>query len=202
MFDRSGLMSRVVPPAAQDVPAYCRDEPFDCSTYRLLGGGFFSKPDHIETIEASSRYGILTRTNETFAHDGDGLKIGGLTYRHLPPLPKGTRLSGSWLYTYAAAGSMAMSSGGIAIQRGLSLGSDGHFSRTGWSGVSTTNESGGTTTGFTSSHKAPAQSGRYEIDGYHIILTGDDGTAETMVLFEPDGSDKLLTINGDNYLKQ
>lgn len=31
---------------------------------------------------------------------------------------------------------------------------------------------------------------------------GDDGATETMSLFEPDGSDKLLTIDGQNYLKQ
>ncbi|GLQ09694.1 hypothetical protein GCM10007913_16260 [Devosia yakushimensis] len=73
---------------------------------------------------------------------------------------------------------------------------------TGWSGVMSSNASGDTSTSVTASSNRPNMSGRYEVDGYTLKLTGSDGSEKTLSLFLPDaGSDGLLVIDGNNYLK-
>lgn len=203
MFDPSGLISHNIPPPGQNVAGFCRDKLFNCAIYRLLGGGVLRKPDRIEILEPSNVYGMFARHEEPLVRDGNDLKIGAMSYRRLPPLAKGTRLSGTWRYSYAAGGNSVGTSGAVAVERRLTLAADGRFSRTGWGGASVTSESGGAKTGVTSSHDLPAQAGRYEIDGYHLALTGDDGARESVSIFESQqGSDQMLTIDGGNYLKQ
>ena len=49
----------------------------------------------------------------------------------------------------------------------------------------------------------PSQTGRYDLAGYRLTLTGDDGQVATFSLFAPDpGSQGLLVIGGANYLAQ
>ena len=40
--------------------------------------------------------------------------------------------------------------------------------------------------------------------GYRLVLRGDDGTEQALSLFRPGGQDgnKLLVIDGDNYLRR
>ncbi len=203
MFDPSGLVSHDIPSPGQDVASYCREKLFNCASYRLLAGGFLSKPDRIEILEPSNAYGMFARHEEPFVRDGNDLKIGTVAYRRLLPFPKGTRLSGTWRYNYAAGGRSVGTSGAVAVERRLMLGTDGRFSRAGWGGASVSSEAAGVRTGVTSSHDLPAQVGRYEIDGYHLLLAGDDGAKESVSIFESQrGSDQMLTINGGSYLKQ
>ncbi|MGO4138830.1 hypothetical protein ACEQ6A_30385 [Rhizobium brockwellii] len=56
--------------------------------------------------------------------------------------------------------------------------------------------------GWRKAGKEPGTSGRYKLSGYRLDLTDASGKTETMNMFEPDkGSDGLLVINGNNYLK-
>ena len=51
--------------------------------------------------------------------------------------------------------------------------------------------------------RSPPESGRSPVNGCMLKLTGDEGKIERLSLLMPDkGSDKLLVINGSNYLKQ
>ncbi|MGO7785634.1 hypothetical protein ACC717_36975, partial [Rhizobium ruizarguesonis] len=78
----------------------------------------------------------------------------------------------------------------------------GTFELAGWSGASMTNEIGGSQSCFTTSSNRPGASGRYKLSGYRLYLTDLSVKTETMSIFEPDkGSDGLLVINGNNYLK-
>ncbi|WP_159999080.1 hypothetical protein [Roseomonas sp. 18066] len=196
VFDPSGLYTTEIPKDGMAVAAHCQASPGDCGFYRLAGG-------RIERLEVSPRYGVLARESDDFARDGDDLKIGSRNYRRIPPLPANTRLSGRWRYFFASVGAGAFGSGSVSSERLLELTPDGRFSRSGFSGASSTSSIGGGTTGVTTGSNRPVTTGRYEIEGYRLTLTGDDGAREVMSLFMADrGSDGLLVINGNNYLKQ
>lgn len=198
LFDANGLFGTAIPPGRQDLAAYCREKPLDCGTYQLKGGGLFSKPNRIATMKLADLYGIFSRDEKDLAAAGDDLRIGNDNWRHVAPLARGTRLSGTWTYSYAAAGSSGGQSGGVAVQRTLSLTSDGRFSSNGWAGANVTNDN----SGVTSSKDRPPASGRYEIEAYGISLNGDDGNTGMLSLFEPNESDDVLTINGSDYKKE
>jgi hypothetical protein len=196
VFDRSGLYSQALPKEGLDVAGHCRARPGDCGVYRLTGG-------RIERLEVSGHFGLLERDTADFAREGDDLKIGGRLYRRIPPLPAGTRLDGIWRFFFASTGSSASGSASVAAERLLQLSPDGRFRRSGFSGASSTSSIGGGTTGFTTGGQRPASSGRYEIGGHRLVLTADDGAREVMSLFMADpGSDRLLVIDGSNYLKR
>ncbi len=57
-------------------------------------------------------------------------------------------------------------------------------------------------TGVTSSHDLPARGGRYEIDGYHLALTGDDGAGESVSIFQIDSRARSDADRWEAYLKQ
>ena len=192
VFDRSGLYSRSMPRGSMDVAGHCRAEPTDCGLYALSGGGLFGGASRIELTEVATQYAVLRPSTEPFARNGADLRIGGRDYRRLDPLPSGTVFDGTWRYTYASSGTMAFSSGGVSGQRTLGLTRD-----------ATSNEAGGTRTGFAGSSERPIEQGRYRVEGFHLVLTDDDGRSETLSVFEPErGSDGLLVIDGSNYLKQ
>ncbi len=196
VFDPSGLYSTEIPKGDMTIQAHCQATPTDCGFYRLAG-------NRIERLEVRGGYGVLQHDSDDFAREGDDLKIGSHDYRRIPPIPAGTRLSGSWRYFFASAGSGAFSSGSVAVERQLVLTPDGRFTRSGFSGASSTSSIGGGTTGFTTGGNRPASAGRYEIEGYRLTLIGDDGTREVQSIFMADrGSDALLVIDGNNYLKQ
>jgi hypothetical protein len=196
LFDQAGLYSRSIPKGGADIGTHCRSTPTDCGTYRLIGGS------QIEMREVTSSYGILERRAMPFQRNGDDVKIDGADYRRVAPLSRGDRFDGVWRYSYASSGTTAFSSGGGAIERILTLTRDGRFTRTGWSGVSSTHETGNTRTGVTGSAERPIEQGRYEADRYQLKLTGEDGRTQSLSLFRPDrNSDDLLVIDGDNYLR-
>ncbi|WP_458094543.1 hypothetical protein [Roseomonas sp. WA12] len=203
VFDRGGLYSRVVPAGDGGVPAHCRDKPADCGTYRLLGGGMLRGADRIELREMTGRYGLIEVAEKPFAREGENLRIDDAVHRRLAPLPRGTVFNGTWRYFFASSGSSAAGSGSVAVERVLTLTRDGRFRRTGFSGASSTVETGGGRTGVTTGRDRPAESGRYEAEGYRLVLVGDDGRRETFSLILPDASgDALLVIDGDNYLRR
>ncbi|WP_152047380.1 hypothetical protein [Aureimonas psammosilenae] len=202
VFDPSGLYATELPENG-DITVHCRAKPTDCGLYRLKGGGLLSGASEIEMREVGDAFGTIEAETKPFAKQGDGLEIDGGAYSRIPPFPEGTVLAGRWRYFYASSGSTAFASNSVSSERILTLASDGTFRRTGWSGASGTNDTGGGTTGFTASGKRPASSGRYKIVGYTLELTGNDGRTERSSIFAPDkDSDKLLVIGGSNYLKQ
>jgi hypothetical protein len=202
VFDRSGLYATEIPKGG-DLAAHCRATPTDCGLYKLTGGGLFGGATQIEMRAVSDGFGTIEAETKPFARKGDDLSIDDGDYRLLKPFPAGTTFNGSWRYFFASSGTTAFSSGSVSGERILKLSPDGTFRRTGWSGASMTNDASGGTTGLTTGSRRPAASGRYEVSGHVMTLTGDDGRTERLSLVAPDrGSDKLLVIDGSNYLKQ
>lgn len=201
LFDRSGLFSREIPKDGADVAAHCRAEPWECGTYRLVGGGLGGAA-RIEMAEVENRFGMIERETKPLERKGEDLVIGGASHVRVPPLPRGAPFAGTWRYLFSNVGSGPLSSGGVTVERTLTLGRDGRFQRTGFVGFSASNEIGGDRTSVAGSSRRPAEAGRYEVDGYRLTLVGDDGGREVLSLFQPErGSDKLLIVNGGNYLK-
>lgn len=202
VFDASGLFSTEIPKDG-DMAGHCRRSPRDCGLYRLKGGGFFSSADAIEMREVADDFGTFTTETRSFSRKGEDLTFDKAVYRRVPPFKSETPFAGTWRYFFASSGSMATSSGSVAIERTLALGRDGRFARTGWSGASTSSAIGDTSSGFTSGGRRPGSSGRYRVRDFMLELTDDDGKVERLSLFAPDiGSDKLLVIDGANYLKK
>lgn len=203
MFDPKGLFSTELPKGGRSIVEHCKDNPTDCGLYRLTGGGFFSSAGSIEMRSVTSPYGTIEIETKSFSKKGQDLVIDDGDYRAVPPFEEDATLDGTWVYTFASSGMTATSSGSVAASRELTLHKNGAFERTGWSGVSMTNEIGGSQTGVTTSGDRPGSSGRYKLSGYRLDLTDASGKTESMSIFEPDkGSDGLLVINGTNYLKE
>lgn len=201
-LDPSGLYSSEIPAAGVSMRDHCTARLKSCGTYALRGGGWFGGADSIELAQMSNDYGIVETETEAFSRDGNNLVIDEDDYRRIPPLPRGTQLDGSWRYFWASSGMTATSSGGVSSERLLTMTPDGRFEMTGWSGVMSSNATGDTSTSVTASSNRPNMSGHYEVDGYTLKLTGSDGSEKTLSLFLPDaGSDGLLVIDGNNYLK-
>lgn len=202
VLGRDGLFSRAIPAGGRDLAGQCRAEPAGCGTYALSG-----RPGGAERIvlrEAGPRYGIWTRETLPVRREEAGLRIGDTLHDRVPPLPAGTRFDGTWRYFFASSGSTAMSSGSVSSERLLTFTPDGRFRRTGFTGASSTSSAGGGTTGFSTGRHRPAEAGRYEASGFRLTLRGDDGTEEVLSLFRPpgEGGDKLLVIDGNNYLRR
>jgi len=198
MFDPGGLFSTTIPPGGRSVADYCAETPRDCGTYRLKGGGWFGGADEIEMRSVINDYGVIKTETMSFAREGENLKIDDGDYRRMPPFEDGTRFNGRWTYVWASSGMTAMGSGGVASQQTLILSPDGRFSRDGWSGGMNSNSLGGVTVSST----RPTNQGTYTVSGYTLTLTNADGTTEKLSIFEPDiGSDELLVIDGNNFLK-
>ncbi|WP_117190602.1 hypothetical protein [Rhizobium terrae] len=201
VFDNRGLFSTELPKGGRTIAEHCRENPTDCGTYDVNGGGFFSA-GKIEMRSVTSDYGTIEIETQAFAKDGGDLRIGERKYRAIPPFKNGATLNGQWTYTFASSGMTATSSGSIASSRTLTLKPDGTFRRTGWHGASATNEIGGSRSGLTTTGDRAAETGRYTLSGYRLDLNHANGMTESMSIFEPDiGSDELLVINGSNYLK-
>lgn len=202
-FDPSGLYSREIPEGGADIAAHCRREPAGCGTYSLSGGGLLRGPERIELNEVAGDYAIVETESQPFERDGGDMKLGETEWTRIPPLPRGTPFEGTWRFFWASSGTTAFSSGGVSSERLLTMTADGTFTRSGSYGVTSSYEGGGSTTGVAGSGDHPLEQGRYEVEGYALKLTGAGGRTETLSLFAPEqGSDGLLVINGNNYLKQ
>ncbi|WP_375452150.1 hypothetical protein [uncultured Devosia sp.] len=202
-FGPSGLYSEQIPASGVSVADHCQATPDDCGTYALKGGGLFSKASQIEITGAPDEYGITEVESEAFTQSGDELTIGDDSYNRIPPLDADTQFDGSWRYFWASSGMTATSSGGVSSERILTMRPDGSFTMTGWSGFSSSNDTGGGSTSVTGGDDKPNEAGHYRVDGFSIALEGEDGQTKTLSLFQPEvGSDELLVIDGDNYLKQ
>lgn len=196
LFGRGGVYARAVPPGGRDLAGYCREHPGDCGFYRLSRGGIVME-------DVQNEYGMLQREEEPLARGTAELSIGEQRWRRVMPFPSGMRLDGSWRYFSASSGQGASSSGGVTVERVLTLTPDGRFTRTGFAGFSGSSEAGGTRTSVVTSNRRPVASGSYRLDGLQLQLAGEDGRSETLSVFRPDpGSDRLLVIDGDNYLRR
>ncbi|KQN74004.1 hypothetical protein [Devosia sp. Leaf64] len=197
VFDKAGLFSTELP-AGTDLAAWCSENPTDCGTYKVTGGGWFGGERKIEMRSMLNDFGVVETETLPLEKSGDDLKIDEGDYFRLPKFDTGTRFDGSWTYTWASSGMTATSSGSVAVQRTVKFTPDGKFTRDGWSGGSSSSDMGGVTV----SSDRPASSGTYEVAGYELTLKGDDGKTETLSIFAPDrDSTDLLVIDGGNYLK-
>ena len=198
LFDSSGMFTRSLPTGG-NLQAHCAAIPTGCGTYKVSGGGWLGGARTIEMRSVVDDYGVVETETLSLAENGDDLKIDEEDYVRLPPFEPDTRLDGSWTFSWASSGMTATSSGGVAVERTLVLGKDGRFTRNGWSGGSSSGDLGGVTV----SSSKPQAAGTYDIAGFQLTLRTEDGDTETLSIFAPEpGSDDLLVIDGDNYLKQ
>lgn len=187
LFEPSGLFSRVVPAAEGGVAAHCRARPADCGTYALLGGHWLRRPDRIRLREGSGRYGLVATRELPFARPEAALQIGGTRLSTAAALPPGTPLEGLWV-------TLSVSSE-ASVRQELALGHDGRFHRR----VETHDFNGDAGTATATVAKA----GRYRLEDHRLMLQLDDGGRESHGLLQPDpGSDSVLLIDGEAYLKR
>ena len=199
-FDPSGVFANVMPKGGS-VAAHCAVTPTDCGTYAVQPGFLFLGGE-IRLSQVRGAFGLVESEVLPFARNGDALKIGEDVLTPITPIGDGTRFDGVWRYFFASSGAAAGSSGGVAIERILTLRPDGTFAREGWSGVSSTIETGDVTSGVTASSARPLATGTYAVEGHTLVLTGA-GEREVQGLFAPEpGSDALLVIDGESYIKQ
>nr|WP_314256128.1 hypothetical protein [uncultured Devosia sp.] len=202
VFDTSGLFSDTIP-ANMDMAAHCADNPRDCGTYKVTGGGFWGGAKQLEMRSVIDEFGTFEVEVSSLDDQDGGLSIDDNFHAKLPAFDAGTTFDGQWRYFWAQTGSMAFSSNSIAVERLLTMTPDGRFEQTGFSGASGSMDSGIGTTSFATSSDRPPESGSYRVDGYTLVLSGDDGKEQVLSIFAPDiGSDEVLVINGSNYLKQ
>lgn len=201
-FDKSGLFSDVIP-ANMDMAAHCAENPRDCGTYKVTGGGFWGGEKKIEMRSVVDDFGTFEVEVSSLDDQGDGLSIDDNFHARLPEFDADTRFDGQWRYFWAQTGNMAFSSNSIAVERLLTMTPDGRFEQTGFSSASGSLDSGIGTSSFATNSDRPAESGTYRVEGYTLVLSGDDGNEQVLSIFAPDmDSDELLVINGSNYLKQ
>ena len=196
LFGRGGVFARAVPPGGRNLADFCRERPSDCGFYRLSHGVIIMD-------DVQNEYGMLKREEKPLARGAADLSIGEQRWRRVVPFPAGTRLDGSWRYLLASSGQGASSSGGVTVERVLTLTSDNRFSRTGFTGFSGSTEADGARTSIVTGSRRPVTSGTYRLDGLLLHLAGEDGRTETLSVFRPaPGSDGLLVVDGDNYLRR
>ena len=198
MFDRTGMFSRNLP-LGETLAAACARAPEDCGTYALLGdaGG----PQRLRMTEAADGFGTLHTTEEPLERKGGSIELDGTLWFAAAPLP--AALNGRWASSYATGGSMAFSSTFISSYNDLTLMPDGSYKRTGGSSVSGSNTGGSVSTSYAGNTTQRVRAGRYRVEGYTLVLTGDDGQAEVMTAFTPSpGSDDILVLNGSNWRKE
>lgn len=184
------------PPAPEGVAAACAETPQRCGTYALSGRD-------ITLLEVEDEFGRVSRRRVPLAREANGIELDGTRWRLVAPFEPGTRLEGVWRYSFASSGSTAFSSGSVAVERSLTLSRDGTWRRTGWAGASSTSEVGGGRSGVTTSAPRPDSGGRYEIAGHVLTLRDAAGGEERFSIFRGDpGSENMLVINGQNYLRR
>ncbi len=194
LFDPGGLYTTEMP--ADGIAEHCRDQPQSCGTYRLSGSGAGM---HLDRMEVENPFGMVKRSSDPAKRDADSLTIGTDSYRAIPKAPAGQRFDGVWTSLWGSSGP----TGSLGGTRTLTLHRDGRFSREGFTGFSSMPGAGSTGATVVGQSTRPLEAGRYQVEGYRLTLSGDDGRRETLSLFEPDvGSDSLLVIGGANYLKQ
>ncbi|MGX9965897.1 hypothetical protein ACVFYP_21405 [Roseomonas sp. F4] len=194
-FAPDGLFIRE-PPAPEGVAAACAETPQRCGTYALSGR-------NITLLEVEDEFGRVSRRTLPLSRESRGIELDGDLWRRVEPFAPGTRLEGVWRYSFASSGSTAFSSGSVAVQRSLTLSRDGTWRRTGWAGASSTSEVGGGRSGVTTSAPRRDNNGRYEIAGHVLTLRDMAGAEQRLSIFRGDpGSDNMLVIDGQNYLRR
>lgn len=120
----------------------------------------------------------------------------------LIPGAKGQRLSGRLSHTSGAGNTAMGGNTSIISERAFTFTPAGRFQRDGFTGGSAGGDygSGGPSVVFNST-KASMQ-GRYEVDGYSIVLTYDSGKVERLLFAAQDQDFGFLCIGGTMYVKR
>ncbi|HEY2533611.1 MAG TPA: hypothetical protein VGJ20_37735 [Xanthobacteraceae bacterium] len=115
------------------------------------------------------------------------------------------RVEGRWQWSsgFVAQTAVGNTTSGVA-SRSITLHADGRFEQNGFGSTSFSDEIGGRRTAGAFATPAPAQSGRYRINGYSLEVTYDDGRRDS-ALFYWAGDNRnnrysMLVINGAKFL--
>lgn len=192
-FEPGGRYATEAPYGEGGLEGFCARMPEKCGAYILKDG-------EITLRDVSSRFGLVEEETEPFVIEKGKVVIDGTDHYETPPLVSPT-LDGSWTHLFAQSGSIGGTSSSISSVRTLAFRPDGRFTRSGFTGVSSTTESGESRTGVTSGDHQPDETGRYTIERYTLRLDFDTGAREMMSVYAPGDDLDLLVINGSNYLR-
>jgi hypothetical protein len=198
-FERGGLFSRE-PPAEDNLRAFCADPSRPCGTYSVKSSTFAK--DQLELRDEVGKFGMFARTTAALSKSDETLTIGSDEWKKVRPA-RNLRLNGRWEYMTASSGTTAYSSGSFFNSDSITFTPDGHFTRSGGSGVSSSHTTGNTTGSVVVNNPRAEQKGTYVINGYGLTLTQDDGTVGRFSFFTSDEKKlDLLVISGRNYTRK
>lgn len=196
----TGQAYRGLPPGGRvlemDFAERLREDPEQCGVYSIDG-------DEI-VFEWPGPLGLLTTTRSPLEQRGDQLqfKFMGVDVSPVQPV-SGLRVDGTYTASSVTTSNTAFSNTTASSERRLTLTSDGRYTKTGFVGVSFSQDSGGSHTSGAGSSRPGAQKGMYAIDGFRLTLSPDNGPAEhsTILIETPGPSPGALFIDGSAYLK-
>jgi hypothetical protein len=117
-----------------------------------------------------------------------------VTLQRVSPAASGLTLSGTYDYTNYVDTSGAAGAGSVSSEHSISFDAAGHFHSTDFAG-----QTGATDATSTSAEGA----GSYQLDGYTVILTFNDGSSHAYSFFSyPGNGGNLIDIDGALYLRQ
>ena len=174
-----------------DFEAYCNQRPKNCGRYQITDGQY-------TTWRAGStqdrRLQLLKVDTKPFAQSGNDLVLGKTRYRYVAPATN-LKLDGDYRLVRAdsATDLGGQTKSGYA-ETSYGFRPDGRFIKGG--SVSMFSDFGGSS--VLSSGDRQARIGSYQIDGYTLTLTFDDGEMQQKAFFMLEG---VPVIEGDMYEK-
>jgi len=121
----------------------------------------------------------------------------------MDPLPRGHRLSATF-QRLRGGGNTALGGGAmIAAWASFTFDGAGRFTTGGGAGASFRSEGPSRGVSVTTQSTRPPSGGRYEIEGYTLTLTYDDGRVERrLIVTDPSDPKSALWIDGDGYARR
>ncbi len=174
-----------------DFAAYCNQYPNKCGRYQIADGQYTTWRTASTQDERLQLYKVETKP---FAQSGNDLILSKTRYRYVAPATN-LKLDGDYrlLRADSATGVTGQTNNGYA-ETNYGFGSDGRFVKGG--SVSMFSDFGGSSV-LTSGDRT-ARVGSYQINGYTLTLTFDDGEMQQKAFFMLDG---VPVIEGDLYEK-
>ncbi len=175
----------------ENFEAYCRQYPKNCGRYQIADGQYTTWRTATTQDELLQLYEVETKP---FAQSGNDLILGETRYRYVAPATN-LKLNGDYrLFSADSATDVAGQTSSGSAETNYGFRADGRFVKGG--SVSMFSDSGGTS--VLTGGDQQTRVGSYQIDGYTLTLTFDDGEIQKKAFFL---LDDLPVIEGDTYQK-
>jgi hypothetical protein len=194
---KEGRMVLASPAAAGDADAYCRTRPTECGFYSSTGAQFVRMRPRTTNEENLRFMGEDERAPLKRSANGD-LDIGGELWRKVLPFSSKT-LNGD--FTASGSGTSVGADGSTQSAYGEThyrFRNDGRVWRGGYGAfVSNSGDSlPDVRVGTTMAGQKKVKTGTHTVGAYSVTLKWDDGTSETLPMYQTSG---VLVLDGDLY---